>query len=179
MDTWVGSDAGVHLATQPRINQSWHGVNREIRDPQFGQLPIQRFVRHGWVSHRLRDRAAELQPELQLRFDPGIENICHLPEPWQPEVNVRLHSANAASRLAALLTAQILPVFSRFAPGDPGAPSATVRLGATTDFHHGLPGSGECPIVASRGQHDRSSATTRAGYGRVCTATERQTVPHI
>ena len=40
---------------------------------------------------------------------------------WPPVVDVRLHSANAASRLEALLNAQILPVFSRFAPGDPGA----------------------------------------------------------
>ena len=40
----------------------------------------------------------------------------HSSAPCQPVVKVRLHSAGAASRLAALLLAQILPVFSVVAP---------------------------------------------------------------
>src|ERR1700688_705655 len=48
-------------------------------------------------------------------------------------VKVRLHSAGAASRLAALLLAQILPVFSLVAPCHPGAspPSVQRRTFAT------------------------------------------------
>ena len=45
----------------------------------------------------------------------------------QPVVQVQLHSAGAASRLAALLLAQILPVFSLVAPCHPGASPASVR----------------------------------------------------
>jgi len=42
---------------------------------------------------------------------------------------------NAASRLAALLDAQIRQVFPRFAPCDPGASSASVRRRTfTTDY---------------------------------------------
>jgi len=42
-------------------------------------------------------------------------------------VNVRLHSAGAASRLAALLLPQIFPIFSVVAPCQPGAAPASVR----------------------------------------------------
>ena len=52
---------------------------------------------------------------------------------WQPAVKVRLHSAGAASRLAALLLAQILPVFSLVAPCHPGAsPPSVLRQTFTT-----------------------------------------------
>jgi hypothetical protein len=46
-------------------------------------------------------------------FDPAMFVV---PGAYQPVVKVRLHSAGAASRLAALLLAQILPVFSPVAP---------------------------------------------------------------
>src|ERR1700688_1872779 len=42
-------------------------------------------------------------------------------------VKVRLNSTGAASRLAALLLAQILPVFSLVAPCHPGASPPSVR----------------------------------------------------
>src|ERR1700722_13558736 len=45
----------------------------------------------------------------------------------QPAVKVRLHSAGAASRLAALLLAQILPVFSLVTPCQPGASPPSVQ----------------------------------------------------
>src|ERR1700688_46771 len=52
----------------------------------------------------------------------------------QPVVKVRLHSAGAASRLAALLLAHILPVFSLVAPCHPGAsPPSVPRRTFTTD----------------------------------------------
>src|SRR5207247_2190856 len=47
--------------------------------------------------------------------------------PWQPVVKLQLHSAGAASRLAALLLVQILPVFSLVAPCHPGASPPSVR----------------------------------------------------
>src|SRR5580704_6252853 len=54
----------------------------------------------------------------------------------QPVVKVQLHSAGAASRLAALLLVQILPVFSLVAPGHPGASPASVqRRTFTTDCY--------------------------------------------
>jgi hypothetical protein len=54
---------------------------------------------------------------------------------WQPVVKVWLHSTSDASPPAALLLAQILPVFSvrRALPA-----GRLARLGATPDFHHGL-----------------------------------------
>ena len=53
---------------------------------------------------------------------------------YQPVVKVQLHSAGAASRLAALLLAQILPVFSLVAPCHPGAsPPSVQRRTFTTD----------------------------------------------
>jgi len=63
--------------------------------------------------------------------------------PKQPVVKVWLHSTGDASPLAALLLAQILPVFSVVAPCRRGGRLAP--LGATPDFHHGLLG-GE-PVV--------------------------------
>jgi hypothetical protein len=42
-------------------------------------------------------------------------------------VKLQLHSAGAASRLAALLLVQILPVFSLVAPCQPGASPPSVR----------------------------------------------------
>jgi len=47
-------------------------------------------------------------------------------------VKVPLHSTSDASRLAALLLRQILPVFSVVAPGQPGASLVSVRRGAFT-----------------------------------------------
>src|SRR6266550_1847089 len=46
---------------------------------------------------------------------------------WQPVVRLQLHSAGAASRLAALLLVQILPVFSLVAPCQRGASPPSVR----------------------------------------------------
>jgi hypothetical protein len=69
-----------------------------------------------------------------------------------------LHSVGAASRLAALLLVQILPVFSLVAPCHP----RIAALGATLDFHHGLPGR----------EHDLSSLTLAdicSVYGRSLT----------
>ena len=70
-------------------------------------------------------------------------------------MKVWLHSTGDASPPAALLLAQILPVFSVVAPcrrgGAPnaaaalGTPGRLAPLGATPDFHHGLLG-GE-PVV--------------------------------
>jgi len=48
---------------------------------------------------------------------------------------VFLHSANAASRLAALLNAQILPCILAFRALRSGR---ILRLGATTDFYYGM-----------------------------------------
>jgi hypothetical protein len=47
-------------------------------------------------------------------------------------VKVPLHSTSDASRLAALLLAQILPVFSFVAPCQPGASLVSVQRGAFT-----------------------------------------------
>ena len=46
---------------------------------------------------------------------------CPLTEPQSPESAVRRHISGGAPRLATLLGAQMLPVFSHFAPCDPGA----------------------------------------------------------
>src|SRR4029453_17858004 len=43
-----------------------------------------------------------------------------------PESEIRWHSVGAASRLAALLIAQIFPIFSLFAPCHPGASPPSV-----------------------------------------------------
>jgi hypothetical protein len=45
---------------------------------------------------------------------------------WCPESEARWHSAGAASRLAALPGAQLLPIFSRLAPCQPGPSPASV-----------------------------------------------------
>jgi len=50
-------------------------------------------------------------------------------------VQVSLHSTDAASRLAALLNARILPDILAFRAWRSGR---IASLGATTDFHHGL-----------------------------------------
>src|SRR5580698_1049726 len=54
-------------------------------------------------------------------------------------MKVRLHSAGAASRLAALRLAQILPVFSLVAPCHPGASPASVRRRTFTTGCHRRP----------------------------------------
>src|SRR6202163_4408461 len=59
----------------------------------------------------------------------------------QAVVKVQLHSAGAASRLAALLLAQILPVFSLVAPCQPGASPPSVQRPTFTPgclARHGL-----------------------------------------
>src|SRR4029453_15299079 len=43
-----------------------------------------------------------------------------------PESEIRWHSVGAASRLAALLIAQIFPIFALFAPCHPGASPPSV-----------------------------------------------------
>jgi hypothetical protein len=47
--------------------------------------------------------------------------------PWQPVVKLQLHSTGDTSSLAALLLAQILPVFSVVAPCQRGASPVSVR----------------------------------------------------
>src|SRR5207249_7906088 len=53
-----------------------------------------------------------------------------------PVVKLQLHSAGAASRLAALLLVQILPVFSLVAPCQPGASPPSVRRWTLTKGRH-------------------------------------------
>jgi hypothetical protein len=61
----------------------------------------------------------------------------------QPVVKVPLHSTADASRPAALLIGQILPVFSLVAPSGAGASALSVPLGTfTTD--------GKFPMLAHR-----------------------------
>src|SRR5216117_1709481 len=107
---------------------------------------------------------------------------------WQPAVKVQLHSAGAASRLAALLLVQILPVLhptvhkthggdpalrsSRRSAGVPTArtvrrgvdhPGASAALGATLDFHHGLLGTPSHP--GARGWCPRGGVACRKRFG--------------
>src|SRR5206468_5604505 len=59
---------------------------------------------------------------------PAYQDRVHVTQTrQQPAAKVQLHSAGAASRLAALLLVQILPVFSLVAPCHPGASPPSVR----------------------------------------------------
>src|SRR5216117_3892580 len=74
---------------------------------------------------------------------------------WQPAVKVQLHSAGAASRLAALLLVQILPVLHptvhKTHGGDPALRSSRRSAGVPTarTVRRGVEGPGGAPNAAA------------------------------
>ena len=76
-------------------------------------------------------------------------------------VQVRLHSTGAASRLAALLNARILADILASRALRSGR---IAGLGATTDFHHGLPET--ATLAASVDERETERKRRAAGEGR-------------
>src|SRR4051794_18671690 len=75
---------------------------------------------HDAVAAAMKSRAATKRPGYLDIVEVRLQSKCRR-EPSGPSTLIKDHLAGGASRLAALLLPQILPVFSVVAPCQPGA----------------------------------------------------------